>query len=160
MQHIYTIMKKCFLLFGVFIIGLSSCKKKVDNSAALQAAADDALIQAYIKQYNIPAVKDASGLYYQILSPGTGPHPTLTSNITVAYTCVLTDGTAIESKSSSYFNPLSSVIAGWGIGLPLIGTSGKILLIIPSALGYGNTVHGAIPANSVLVYNITLQGFN
>jgi FKBP-type peptidyl-prolyl cis-trans isomerase FkpA len=153
-------MKKYFLLFGLFIIGLSSCKKPATFDAAAQAATDDLLIQAYIKQYNIPAIKDPSGLYYQIITPGTGPHPTDSSNITVGYTCTLIDGTAIDSRSSSYFAPLGLVIEGWRIGLPLIGTGGKILLLVPSALGYGNAAQGAIPANSVLIYNITLQGFN
>ncbi len=153
-------MKKYFLLFGLFIIGLSSCKKPATFDAAAQAAADDALIQAYIQQHAITAVKDPSGLYYQIITPGTGAHPNDNSNVTVGYTCTLTDGTAIDSRSSAYFAPLGLTIQGWRTGLPLIGTGGKILLLVPSALGYGNAAQGAIPANSVLVYNITLQGFN
>ncbi len=153
-------MKKYFLFISLFVVGLSSCKKPATFDAAAQAATDDLLIQAYIKQYNIPAVKDPSGLYYQIITPGTGAHPNDGSNVTVGYTCTLTDGTAIDSGSSSYFAPLGLTIQGWRTGLSLIGTGGKILLLVPSALAYGNTAHGAIPANSVLVYNVTLQGFN
>jgi len=153
-------MKKYFLIFGLFIIGLSSCKKAaVPFDAAAQAALDDALIQAYIKQNNAQVTKDPSGLYYQIINPGTGPHPNDNSNISVGYTMTLIDGTPIDSRSSSYF-AMNQFVQGFRTGMSLIGTGGKIFLLVPSALGYGNTNGGAVPANSVLVFNVTLQGFN
>ncbi|MGI4806005.1 MAG: FKBP-type peptidyl-prolyl cis-trans isomerase, partial [Janthinobacterium lividum] len=33
---------------------------------------------------------------------------------------------------------------------------GRIKLFVPSALGYGSTVTGSIPANSVLIFTIDL----
>jgi FKBP-type peptidyl-prolyl cis-trans isomerase FkpA len=155
-------MKKYLLLFSLLMVSLFSCRKTVTPTfdAAAQAAADDAIIQTYIKANSITAVKDPSGLYYQIIKPGTGAHPNDASNITVGYTCTLTDGTAVETRSSSYFAPLGGLIQGWRIGLNLIGTGGNMILIIPSALAYGTTGQGSIPPNTVIVYNITLQGFN
>lgn len=154
-------MKKYFLLLVIFAACFSSCRKIVTNDTTTsQAATDDALIQAYIKQYNVTATKDPSGLYYQIITPGTGAHPTDASNITVGYTFTLIDGTVIENRSSTYFSNLGGLVQGWRIGLPKIGTGGKILLLIPSALGYGTTGSNSVPANAVLVYTITLQGFN
>ncbi|MEN9448088.1 MAG: hypothetical protein RJA25_1378, partial [Bacteroidota bacterium] len=47
----------------------------------------------------------------------------------------------------------------WQEGIPLIGKGGKIKLLIPSALGYGTTAHGAIPANSILIFDIQLDSF-
>ncbi|HTH83052.1 MAG TPA: FKBP-type peptidyl-prolyl cis-trans isomerase [Mucilaginibacter sp.] len=156
-------MKRYLILLGFFVIALSACKKSsnADADAAAQAATDDALIQTYIKSYVSGQItKDPSGLYYQIINPGTGAHPTNTSNITVNYTASLLDGTQVDSRASSYFSPLGSLIVGWQIGLSKIGTGGTILLIIPSGLAYGTTAHGAIPANTVTMYTITLQGFN
>ncbi|MDB4924494.1 FKBP-type peptidyl-prolyl cis-trans isomerase [Mucilaginibacter sp.] len=155
-------MKKYFLLFGLFIFALSSCKKAATFDTAAQAATDDGLIQAYLKLHTeITATKDPSGLYYQVINAGTGAHPTDASNITVGYTSMTLDGVALDSRASSYFAPLGQLIEGWRIGLPKIGTGGTILLIVPSGLGYGNTAHGAIPANTVVIFNsITLQGFN
>ncbi|HEY0245912.1 MAG TPA: FKBP-type peptidyl-prolyl cis-trans isomerase [Mucilaginibacter sp.] len=157
-------MKKYLLLFILLIaFGLSACKKS-DNTAAsaaaTQAATDDALIQAYIKTNNIPATKDPSGLYYEVITPGTGAYPTSTSNVTVAYTGKLLDGTVFDSKPSIFFALNGGVIKGWSIGLPHINTGGTILLIIPSALAYGTVGAGTIPANAVITFTITLQGFN
>jgi FKBP-type peptidyl-prolyl cis-trans isomerase FkpA len=153
-------MKKYFLLLSVVIIGLSSCKKSSPSfDAAAQAATDDAAIKAYIANSNIVATKDPSGLYYQVLTPGTGPYPTAKSNVTVGYTGSLLDGTSFDTQSSTYFN-LAGLVQGWQIGVPHINAGGTILLIVPSGLGYGNAVHGSIPANSVLLFKITLQGFN
>jgi FKBP-type peptidyl-prolyl cis-trans isomerase FkpA len=152
-------MKKCVLLFSLIIAVLSSCKKTSDT-AAIQAAADDATIQSYIKANGITnAVKDPSGLYYSIITPGTGPYPTSTSNVSVSYTGKTTDGTVFETGPSTFFS-LPNVIKGWQIGIPHINAGGTILLLIPSALGYGTVANGSIPANSVLIFTIGLQGFN
>ena len=48
------------------------------------------------------------------------------------------------------------VIQGWDIGLKYIDEEGTGILIIPSGLGYGNTVSGSIPPNSVLVFRVSL----
>jgi FKBP-type peptidyl-prolyl cis-trans isomerase FkpA len=154
-------MKKYFLLLGLIIIVISSCTKSDSNtvSAAQQAATDNSLILAYIKANNITATEDASGVYYSIQTPGTGADPTTSSTVTVSYTGKLLNGTVFDS-SPSLTSPLSGLILGWQYGLPFINTGGSILLIIPSALGYGTTSPGAgIPANSVLVFTITLTSF-
>ena len=156
-------MKKYLLLFILFVAaGLSACKKSNTAAvdAAAQAATDDAKIQAYIKANNITATKDPSGLYYQVITPGTGAYPTSVSNVTVAYTGKTLDGNTFDSKPSSYFALNGGVIQGWSIGIPHINKGGTILLLIPSALAYGTTGSGAISPNTVLLFTITLQGFN
>lgn len=154
-------MSKYLLVFSLVIIGFTSCKKSTDNTAA-QAAADDATIQAYIKANNITnAIKDPSGLYYKIITPGTGPYPTSTSNVTISYTSAYLDGTVLGTAPSAYY-PLSggTVIVGWQIGIPHINAGGTILLLVPSALAYGATGSGNISGNACLAYTIGLQGFN
>jgi FKBP-type peptidyl-prolyl cis-trans isomerase FkpA len=154
-------MKKYILLFSLFIVVLSSCKKAETFDPAAQAVIDDAAIQAYIKSYNINATKDPSGLYYSIITPGTGPYPTATSNIAVNYTGTLLNGTTFDTQPSVAFSLApGGVIKGWQIGLPHINKGGTIMLIVPSALAYGDAATGSIPANSVLIFSITLQGFN
>jgi FKBP-type peptidyl-prolyl cis-trans isomerase FkpA len=151
-------MKKYLLLITIFIAALSSCKKD-DFDPAKQAIVDDAAIQAYMKANNIVATKDQSGLYYEVITPGTGDYPNINSTITVNSTGKLLNGTVFDTESGLSI-PLSSVIQGWKIGVPHINTGGRILLLIPSALGYGNTVSGGIPKNSVLIFTIDLLGFN
>lgn len=55
---------------------------------------------------------------------------------------------------------LNKVIRGWGDGVSLIKNGGRILLVIPPDLGYGEQVAGKIPANSTLVVVIDLLSFS
>jgi FKBP-type peptidyl-prolyl cis-trans isomerase FkpA len=151
-------MRKYFLLLCVLFIGVSSCKKDSFN-AAKQAATDDALIQNFLANTGIKATKDPSGLYYEITNQGSGPSPTVASNVTVTYTGTLLNGD-IFAPTATTTGPLSAFIKGWQIGVPHIAAGGTILLVIPSALGYGNSSPSLdIPANSVLVFTVTLTSF-
>ena len=152
-------MKRYILLLFLFIAAFSSCKKDTPFDPAKQAAADDASIQAYIKANNITATKDPSGLYYAVITPGTGAYPTISSLISGQYSGKLLNGTVFDSGSIPN-EALTDFVTGWQIGIPHINTGGRILLLIPSALGYGNTAKQGIPANSVLIFTFDLTGFN
>lgn len=153
-------MKKYLLLLSALIIGISSCKKDSSTfNAAAQAATDDGLIKTYIAANNINATKDASGLYYSVVTPGTGEYPTSSSTVSVNYSGKLLNG-SVFANLSNLTSPLSGLIKGWQIGIPHINTGGRILLIIPSGLAYGNSSPGtSIPANSILVFTIDLISF-
>ena len=155
-------MKKYLLFFAVFTILFSACKKSDTATTtptvdpAVQAKIDDDKIQAYLKANpSITATKDPSGLYYQVLVPGSGTMPTTKSTVTVAYTGKLLDGTVFQTLPN-YTNVLGSLIEGWKIGIPFIKPQGRVLLLIPSALGYGNNPQSGIPANSILIFTIDL----
>jgi len=152
-------MKKYLLLFSLFIISLSACKK--GDIVSEQAAVDDDKIQAYIKANNINATKDASGIYYQVITPGTGPYPVLTptsSTVQIAYTGSYLNGQVFQSNPSTT-GLLSGFVQGFQIGLQHINKGGRILLIIPSGLAYGTAGNGAIPGNAVIVFKVDLIGF-
>ncbi|MGZ3750245.1 MAG: FKBP-type peptidyl-prolyl cis-trans isomerase [Mucilaginibacter sp.] len=153
-------MKRYILLLSLFIATISSCKKDVPFDPAKQAAADDAAIQTYINTNSITGTtKDASGLYYKVITPGTGAYPTANSLVTVNYSGKLLNGTVFDSGSINNY-ALTNLIKGWQIGIPFINTGGRILLLVPSALGYGNSANGTIPANSVLIFTVDLTGFS
>lgn len=153
-------MKKYFLLLTLITVAITSCKKSSSFDPAQQAAKDDAAIKAYITANNIVAIKDPSGLYYSVITPGTGAYPTASSTVNVNYTGKLLDGT-VFAPTANLVQSLSALIPGWQVGIPHINTGGRILLLIPSALGYGNNSPGAsIPANSVLIFTIDLIGFS
>lgn len=151
-------MKKYLLLLAILVTVFSSCSKDSFDPAK-QATKDDAAIQAYISANGITATKDPSGVYYQVITPGTGTYPTASSLITVNYTGKLLNGTVFDS-GTLHSVALNTMIPGWIYGLPHINTGGRILLLIPSALGYGNSTQGSIPANSVLVFTVDLTGFS
>jgi len=142
---------KHLALFLVLITtAISSCKKDEDP---------DKQITDFIAKNNIAATKDASGLYYQIIKPGSGSftYPANTS-ITIKYEGKLLDGTVFDNgggKEQTF--PLAQLIQGWRIGIPKIQKGGEIRLIIPPGLGYGSSATGPIPGNSVLDFNIQLS---
>ncbi len=144
------------LLFTAFVVLLGSCSK--DNfDAEKQAIKDDSLIVDFIAKNNIPATKHASGLYYQIITPGTGANPTSASTVSVNYEGKLLNGSTFDKSSTTATFPLAQVIPGWTIGVPLVKVGGKIRLIVPSGLAYGNRSPGAgIPQNAVLDFTIEL----
>lgn len=49
-----------------------------------------------------------------------------------------------------------SVIQGFDEGLIGMRQGGKRMIIIPPTLGYGSTARAGIPANSILIFNISL----
>jgi FKBP-type peptidyl-prolyl cis-trans isomerase FkpA len=160
-------MKKHFLLFGLLIIVFASCKRNSSDTTS-QAAIDDAKIKAYLAANHISATKGPSGIYYSILISDTSTqHPTLASTVQVSDIGKFLNGTQFDQESAQLFTlsgtAANIAIQGWGIGLPLMTTGERLLLIVPSALAYGAA--GApdgnvpIPPNTILVFTIDLIGF-
>jgi FKBP-type peptidyl-prolyl cis-trans isomerase FkpA len=149
---------KRFLFLLVIIITAFSCKKeKTDYTET-----DRQIIQDYIASHSLTNVKStSSGLYYVIEKEGSANHPTSSSTVTISYTGTLTNGTVFDLTADGYPATISlnSVIQGWREGIPLFGRGGKGMLLIPSALGYGNNANSGIPANSVLIFEIELIDF-
>ncbi|MDD0852718.1 FKBP-type peptidyl-prolyl cis-trans isomerase [Halobacteriovorax sp. GB3] len=104
--------------------------------------------------------KTASGLAYKVLTEGKGETPKAEDTVTVHYKGTLLDGTEFDSsysrnKPTSF--PLNRVIKGWTEGLQLVKKGGKIKLVIPSELAYGD--QGAppkIPGGATLVFEVEL----
>jgi len=125
-------------------------------SETTQADIDDKRITTFLTANNIIADKHTSGVYYQILTPGTGTdvideHSTLV----VKYAGRLLDGTQFDS-SESFSTTLSTVIPGWGEVIPLFKAGSKVRIFIPSGLGYGTSGSGSIPINAVLDFTIDI----
>ena len=151
-------MKKHFLLLSLFLAVFASCKKDSKFDTNAQAAKDETAIQAYLTANpGINATKDANGVYYQIITEGTGANPTATSTVTVNYVGKLLDGTQFDAGTGLAANLQGGIIKGWKTGLLHGKVNGRLLLIIPSGLAYGNTSPSAkVPANSVLVFTIDI----
>ncbi|MDX2359684.1 MAG: FKBP-type peptidyl-prolyl cis-trans isomerase [Crocinitomicaceae bacterium] len=146
-----------FLKFSglLALLLIVSCNKE-DNSAE-QAAADDAKIQQYISDHGLTATPTGSGLYVVIDNPGFGASCNSNSDVKVAYTGYYTDGINFDQSLASgiVFN-LQGVIQGWTEGIPYFNEGGSGTLLIPSALGYGSSGSGSVPANAVLIFDIEL----
>ena len=118
--------------------------------------AEEPQIIAYATRDSIHANKHSSGIYYEIIDPGSGLTPTPNSNLSVTYTGKLLNGTKFDEQTNPVDFNLSNVIEGWQLGLPLIKKGGRIKLIIPSAYAYGCNGKGSIPPNSALFFDVNL----
>lgn len=156
-------MKKniLFPVFLLLVLHITGCKKDKDckpNPVANEASQ----IQAYAAANNIAAIPHASGLYYEIIDPGSGMAASVTSKISITYTGKLLNGHIFDQQTTpnnTTSKPawlLTDLIRGWQIGIPLIKEGGHIRLIIPSALAYGCAPYYDIPGNSPLYFDVHL----
>jgi FKBP-type peptidyl-prolyl cis-trans isomerase FkpA len=144
------------LVFSMALaLALTGCSNKDKDNGCATAEENDAKMQKYISDNSITATKHSSGLYYQIIEPGTGVTPTISSTVKANYTGKFTNNTSFDGGVASF--SLGGVIQGWQIGIPLIKQGGKIKLIIPPNLAYGCNDYRGIPGNSVLVFDVELQ---
>jgi len=152
MKKLLSIRVMILLLMVSFTV--ISCEKR---RAKKQAEEDDRIILDYVAEMGLTASKTDEGLYYVVDQLGTGAYPSSNSDVTVAYTGYLTDGSIFdESPSTGITFNLQNVIDGWTLGIPKFKEGGNGILLIPSALGYGSTGTGSIPGNTVLVFDVEL----
>lgn len=114
-------------------------------------------------------------LYYLKQFEGVSIFPSRADSVLTTYTGMLLDSTIFDSRSTVLWMPLTGVIDGWAYGFTnfkggtkILNTdesfyyenAGKGILFIPSGLAYGNIGQSVIPANSPLVFQITLNDVN
>lgn len=149
-----------FLFVLIIFFAAGACSKKQEGCMPVSPQAEEAKIIAYASAKGLTVQKHSSGIYYQIIDPGTGTTTlTLNSKIYITYTGLLLNGNQFDEETdfSKTGWKLGSLIEGWGIGLPLIKKGGRIKLIIPSSLAYGCNGSGEkIPPDSVLFFDISL----
>jgi FKBP-type peptidyl-prolyl cis-trans isomerase FkpA len=148
-------MKKFLVVACVVIMSCTGCAKEEKGCTPVSPASEEARIKDYATASGITAQKDPSGLYYQIIEPGTGVTPTRNSIVQVGYVGKLLNG-QIFDQNTSYKEVLGGLIEGWQIGIPLIKKGGKIRLIVPSALAYACNRIGPIGANEILFFEVSL----
>jgi FKBP-type peptidyl-prolyl cis-trans isomerase FkpA len=145
-----------FLLFSA--IGLISCRKnRVDPNITQY---DQQQIQAYITANGLTGMKrdtvggDTSGIYYNIISPGSGPAVQYPDSVAIVYTVRSLDGQyssldTIYNHAEDLLGHLAAV-SGTPYGVQLAihdvlkykGASMRV--IIPSRLAYGLNGYGSV----------------
>jgi FKBP-type peptidyl-prolyl cis-trans isomerase len=98
----------------------------------------------------------ASGIVYLIQDSGSPVRATDDRDtVKVNYRGTLIDGKEFDKNDGIEF-PLNRVIRGWTEGMKLIGEGGKITLVIPAHLAYGERGPREIGANSTLIFDVDL----
>jgi FKBP-type peptidyl-prolyl cis-trans isomerase len=108
------------------------------------------------------ANQDTGSLQATDTTVGTGAVAEPGDTVTVDYVGELTDGTVFDASKNhgdqgfTFTLGAGQVIQGWDQGVAGMKVGGVRTLVIPPALGYGSQAVGPIPANSTLVFQVTL----
>lgn len=101
-----------------------------------------------------------SGLVFETMTPGNGPHPTPESTVVMRYRGVLPDGTVFDEITPEQ-DPMetraSNLVKGMTEGLCLMQAGGNYILTIPAELAYGSQgAGGVIPPDTPLRFDVEL----
>lgn len=169
----------------VSIIRKGSTFKDYDPAKVFAASQEEKIAAEKKKQeeaakkmaeYTEGATKTATGMYYKVITEGTGPKPDETQKVKLNYAGYLPDGslfdTSIEevAKKEGKFDarrpyqPIeimasrnAQVILGWREAVTMMNVGDKWQLIIPPHLGYGERGYPpVIPANSWLIFDVEM----
>ncbi|MEG3179087.1 FKBP-type peptidyl-prolyl cis-trans isomerase [Sphingomonas sp. LT1P40] len=107
----------------------------------------------------------ASGLQIQTIKEGQGASPTDADVALVMYKGTLRDGTVFDASQQPTPLPVAGMIPGFTEALKLMKKGGEYRIWIKPELGYGAEARRdqqgreVIPANSLLVFNVSLLEF-
>jgi FKBP-type peptidyl-prolyl cis-trans isomerase FklB len=100
------------------------------------------------------------GIQYEVVKEGTGRQPVLADKIKAHYKGALLDGKEFDSsfkRNQPFSAPLTALIKGWQIAIPLMKEGSHWRLWIPSELAYGDRGAGSdIPGGATLMFEVEL----
>lgn len=133
-------------------------QKKMSVRSEKEKKTGAEFLEGFVKKES--AQKTPSGIAYKMIKEGTGKAPKATDVVKVHYHGTLIDGTVFDSsveRGKEVEFPLDRVIKGWTEAVQLLKEGGKIKVVIPSELAYGDV--GAppkIPGGATLIFEIEL----
>jgi len=166
-------MKKWMLVLFAGMFGLTACPSSDDNAPVYESpvwqenieivASKDTSISAQIDLFvaanSMDTVVSESGLVYVIQEPGGQIMPTGDDEVVVWYRGYTVDGIIFDQTvSSPVIFQLDQLISGLQEGIGLIGKGGKIWMLVPPSLGYGDDPPSSlsITDSTVLIFETQL----
>lgn len=129
-------------------------QKRTAYEGALNKEKGDAFRKDFYAKNS--ADSTASGIVYLIQDSGSEVRATSDRDtVKVNYRGTLIDGKEFDANEGISF-PLNRVIKGWTEGMKLVGEGGKITLVIPANLAYGERGPRDIGTNSTLIFDVDL----
>ena len=150
--------RRASVLVLVATIGVGAPARPQSNRAA-EVSLDTVKFAAALEVDLAASERVANGLYYRDVIAGEGSPARRGAEVTVRYAGALADGrvfTEPQEPPATFKLGSGTVIEGWERGLVGMRVGGTRQLIIAPALGYGSQKTGAIPPNSVLVFELEL----
>ena len=158
-------MEKRFRKIGLFVgalfvisVAMSSCNDNNDGYDYYGTLAKDVTtIDSYLAANSLSAVKDPLGLRMVITELGTGLPAMLYDTVNVDYVGRVFSNNSIFDSNTNIQFPVQGVIDGWQVALLTLPAGSTAKLFIPSPLAYGDQSSSAIPANSILVFDMNFN---
>ncbi len=133
-------------------------KKKAEAETAIKKEEGTKWLEEMAKKPGVK--KTASGMYYQVITSGTGATPVDGDQVTVHYTGKFSDGKEFDSsikRGQPAILLVNQFMPGMTEGLKMMKEGDKWNLYIPSELGYGpEGYQGFIPPNAALEFEVEL----
>lgn len=130
-----------------------------ESEPTTQEAKDQNLIIDYLAEHQISATRLPSGVYFKVYTYGDGDPFFFGRKFLARYTGYFLDGQVFDSNIKAD-EPLKAsvgqMIPGWNEILTHLAPGSKVSMFIPSHLAYGKNGKGAIPPNSVLIFDVDL----
>lgn len=128
-----------------------------NNEFEEQWKRDTTAIGAHVRSNGIPALKDASGIYFNITQFGSGFPPKSSSEVRFEYVLsIVGSSSTVDESEGPYLSDMEDLIPGMQIGLSLMTPGTKAVIFIPSGYAYGSSNLPGIPANSNLRFEVEL----
>ncbi|MBL0129971.1 MAG: FKBP-type peptidyl-prolyl cis-trans isomerase [Chitinophagaceae bacterium] len=100
------------------------------------------------------------GIQYEVIKEGVGINPVLRDTVKAHYKGTLLDGKEFDNsfkRGQPFSAPLTALIKGWQVALPLMKVGSHWRLWIPSDLAYGDRGAGSdIPGGATLIFEVEL----
>ena len=139
----------------------NQCLDYYIHSIVDQKAYDDKLLADYLAAKSLTGYqKTTSGIYYKVLTAGSGTMPITNDNVVyLYYTGLLLNGTIFDAYNiagtGTNFD-VPNVIPGLQEMLKKFTTGTTVSTFIPSRLAYARSATGAIPANSNIQFDFSI----
>ena len=140
-------------LSGLFLLSCSTYSE--DEKSNFNSEAEN-----YAKKHHWNYEVLDGGLVVEVLEKGTGTEKVQSgSELELVYKGTLTNGKKFDQTEPG--KPLKSklkgLIGGFQLGLPGHVEGTKLRMVVPPQLGYGDDGLDKIPANSTLVFEISIE---
>ena len=143
---------KYLLYFLLLTIALSSCKTYSDDDKKKF----DQQIKEYLTKKRIKCVKTDSGLYYKIIEPGKGEKIRFLDIVSFSYKGSLLTGEVFDNQKEPVEFAVKELFGAWKEIMLELKPGAKAYLVAPPHLGYGDRKLDDIPANSILVFELSI----
>lgn len=149
---------------SLLILLFSACKEE-ESQLEKWRRVEDEKITKYLADKNISAIKDPSGIYYEVLKENEAGQAVHTNDIiSVFYDIKTLEGKQLEKTTDSlapvlFLHNYQSVIPlGLDYGVHLMKQGEKFRFYIPSALAYGDYKSDDFEPNTIFIVELEVAG--